>query len=278
MADIKIVMTDLDGTFMHSIFNPFPENVEAMHKSQAKGVPVVAVTARNYNCASKLFRAAGFQGHVIINNGSAIHDAQTGETLWENAIPDPWLYEALRLSMEHCGVMEAYTSNEAVIYKKLPGYNPFYQREDEADVDPSLQRTRRFVESIDEMMNILSGHGQLVRVRFPNNEGPGSYYESLCRAGEFLITTSNPGIMEIMAAGSGKRGGCQQLARMLNIAPENVMTIGDQYNDVGMIIWAGIGVAVGSAKERVKELADYVSLPFDQGGVAHAIEKFVLNV
>ena len=81
-----------------------------------------------------------------------------------------------------------------------------------------------------------------------------------------------------MAAGSGKRGGCQQLARMLNIAPENVMTIGDQYNDVGMILWAGIGVAVGSAKERVKELADYVSLPFDQGGVAHAIEKFVLNV
>lgn len=67
------------------------------------------------------------------------------------------------------------------------------------------------------------------------------------------------GQMEIMAAGSGKRAGAQQLARLLHIPRENVMACGDHYNDVGMIEWAGIGVAMGNAQPRVKQLADYVA-------------------
>ena len=64
---------------------------------------------------------------------------------------------------------------------------------------------------------------------------------------------------------------------MLGVRREHVMTIGDNANDLAMLKWAGLGVAVGNAEERVKREADAVVARNDQAGVARAIETFVLG-
>ena len=95
--------------------------------------------------------------------------------------------------------------------------------------------------------------------------------------GEFMLTSSNEIVLEIMAAGSSKRNGAEQLAKALGIKREEVMCLGDGANDIGTINWAGVGVAMGNASDEVKAAADYVSCDFKQGGVARAVEKFILN-
>ena len=128
---------------------------------------------------------------------------------------------------------------------------------------------------LDELVAMMDGHAQLVRAKV-EGEIPTWFYNELIRSGEYMLTSSNPGLIEIMAAGSGKRAGVKQLAQLLHIPRENVMACGDQYNDVGMIQWAGIGVAMGNAQPRVKQLADYVAPVYTDGGVADAMERFVL--
>ena len=68
----------------------------------------------------------------------------------------------------------------------------------------------------------------------------------------------------------------QRIARKMNIQREEVMAIGDASNDMGMIEWAGFGVAVANAYPAVRDMADAVVPSNDELGVARAIQRFVL--
>ncbi len=275
---IRIVMTDLDGTFIRNVFEPIEENVRAMERCKAAGVPVCAVTARNYNCAERVFRRANFTDYVVTNNGSSIQDAKTGENLWENVIPDAWLRAALELCVRLNVPFQVHDSYTALHYGPTKSDEESYlDRENRLETDPRFHTVVEDAQDIDEILTRMNGHTQLIRIK-GDGELPSWFYTELIRCGDFTLTSSqpNPGQMEIMAAGSGKRAGAQQLARLLHIPRENVMACGDHYNDVGMIEWAGIGVAMGNAQPRVKQLADYVAPVYTEGGVADAMERFVL--
>ena len=98
---------------------------------------------------------------------------------------------------------------------------------------------------IDDVLRIADGKAELIRVFDYRENGvlPGTFYRDLIMGGEFMLTSSNPAVLEIMAAGSSKRN----------------------------------GVAMDNASDEVKAAADYVSCNFKQGGVAKAIEKYILN-
>ena len=90
------------------------------------------------------------------------------------------------------------------------------------------------------------------------------------------VTTSGRNCFEIMGEGVNKCSGVERLAAMHGIQMDEVMTLGDYYNDVPMLQAAGLGVAMGNAPEDVKACADYVTDTNENDGVAKAIEKFVL--
>ena len=273
---IRIVMTDLDGTFIRNVFEPVEANVRAMERCKAAGVPVCAVTARNFNCGERVFRRANFTHYVVTNNGSSIQDAKTGENLWENVLPEAWLRAAMELCIHMGAAFQVHDSYTAVHYGPTRAREECYlDRENRLETDPRFHTRVEVADDVDEVIRLMDGHAQLVRAKV-EGEIPPWFYSELIRSGEYMLTSSSPGLIEIMAAGSGKRAGVMQLARMLDIPRENVMACGDQYNDVGMIQWAGVGVAMGNAQPRVKELADYVAPVHTEGGVADAIERFVL--
>ena len=80
-----------------------------------------------------------------------------------------------------------------------------------------------------------------------------------------------------MRKGSSKGEAVAQLAKFYQISPDEVMCIGDSENDLSMIEFAGIGVAMGNAMDQVKEVADFVTKTNQEAGVAHAIDLYVLN-
>ena len=79
-----------------------------------------------------------------------------------------------------------------------------------------------------------------------------------------------------MKKGVSKGDTLAKLGELLDISPQEMMTMGDQENDLSMIELAGLGVAMGNATDQVKATAQYVSLTNEEDGVAHAIHKFIV--
>lgn len=90
------------------------------------------------------------------------------------------------------------------------------------------------------------------------------------------ITRWNPGSVDVIARGGGKRNAICLYLEKNGIAPEETIAFGDGENDMGMLQLAGIGVALGNAEEQVKAIADYVTDDIDEDGLANALKHFGL--
>jgi hydroxymethylpyrimidine pyrophosphatase-like HAD family hydrolase len=85
---------------------------------------------------------------------------------------------------------------------------------------------------------------------------------------------SEPFYLEVVPTGIDKAKGLEALRSRLGVMPAELIACGDGYNDISMIRYAGLGVAMGNAQDIVKEAADYVTLSNEADGVAHVIRKF----
>ena len=94
---------------------------------------------------------------------------------------------------------------------------------------------------------------------------------------KYTIMKSRPILLELMPKGVDKGSGIAVLADLLGFESSEVMALGDEANDAAMIEYAGMGVAMGNATDDIKSMAQYITKTNEEHGVAHAIQKFVLN-
>ncbi|WAH35630.1 Cof-type HAD-IIB family hydrolase [Alicyclobacillus dauci] len=102
-------------------------------------------------------------------------------------------------------------------------------------------------------------------------------WQTLEREERFELSNSHPLNVEVNPLGVTKATGLQTVCDYLNIDPSKVVVMGDSLNDVPMIKWAGLGVAMGNAQDTVKRVADFVTGRNDENGVAQAIERILNN-
>ena len=100
---------------------------------------------------------------------------------------------------------------------------------------------------------------------------PQEYYE------KYTIVRSTPFFLEILRPEENKGSGISLLAKEIGLKQEEIICVGDAGNDKHMIEYAGLGVAMGNATDEIKGMADYVTLSNDEDGVAHVINKFILE-
>jgi len=94
---------------------------------------------------------------------------------------------------------------------------------------------------------------------------------------KFTVSKVTPFNVEVMKKSTNKRSGLEKIAEQLQIKPQDIICIGDSGNDRQMIEYAGLGVAMGNAFPEIKKIADYVTFTNEDNGVAHVIDKFILN-
>ena len=94
---------------------------------------------------------------------------------------------------------------------------------------------------------------------------------------KYTVVRSTPYFLEFLNKEVNKGTGVKLLADHLRVKQEEVMTFGDAENDLDMIVYAGMGVAMANGFEEVKEAANYITDSNEEDGVAKAIEKFVLS-
>ena len=203
----------------------------------------------------------------ISNNGALVQKAATGECILQETLSfEDYLYfEALSremvFSFQAFDFDTLYTANKDIskytLHEVLLTGIPLKYRAIE-EMDPTLRFPK--VMMIDEPEKLDSALAMM----------PAEAFE------RFTIMKSAPFYLEILSKRVDKGTGVKMLADHLGIAQENVMALGDQGNDIAMVNYAGVGVAMGNAIPELKEIAQFVTHTNSEEGVAAAIEKFVL--
>ncbi|MFZ5229420.1 sugar-phosphatase [Enterobacter bugandensis] len=268
---IKLIAIDMDGTLLLPDHTISPAVKNAIAAARAKGVNVVLTTGRPYAGVHSYLKELHMNqpgDYCITYNGALVQKAADGSTVAQTALSyDDYLFLE-KLSREvgsHFHALDRntlYTANRDISYytvhESYVATIPLVFCEAEI-MDPATQFLK--VMMIDEP-EILDK--AIARI-------PAEVKE------KYTVLKSAPYFLEILDKRVNKGTGVKSLADALGIKQEEIMALGDQENDIAMIEFAGVGVAMDNAIPSVKEVADFVTKSNLEDGVAYAIEKFVLQ-
>lgn len=268
---IKLIAIDMDGTLLRPDHTISPAVKQAIAAARAQGVNVVLTTGRPYAGVQSYLQALQMTDagdYCITYNGALVQKASDGSTVTQIALNyDDYCYlEQLSCELEcHFHALDRhtlYTANRHIspytVHESFVSTIPLVFCEAEK-MDPATQFLK--VMMIDEPAILDQAIARI----------PQAVKE------KYTVLKSAPYFLEILDKRVNKGTGVQSLAEALNIKAEEVMAIGDQENDIAMIAFAGVGVAMANAIPSVKEAANFITHSNLEDGVAYAIERFVLN-
>ena len=272
MAEIKLIATDLDGTFLQGGDTPHPKNIEAVRACQAAGIKVCACTGRSFNWCRDIIEQVGFDDFCVVNNGASIVDWRTGRHRYRNRF-EPESVERIIDVMMSYGATFGLTGFETLYM--LEGYvSPWHVQMSEEERKRSHAHIFQTKEAL---VQACKDDVERMNLNLPFLETFDDLSEKLSRVADVEITASGPHSLEITHMDGDKSQTLMVLADIYNVKPENVMAFGDSFNDLYMLAWAGTGVAMGNADQRLKAVADFVTDTNKNAGVAQAIYQIALG-
>lgn len=275
-ADIRLLVLDIDGTLAGESNQINAPVLEAIRAVQQRGVAVAIATGRMYQSALRFYQAVGSTLPLMAYQGAFIKDPHTQTLHRHTPLPRQLALEILA----YLAPMEAknelsihlYIDDQLHVRAVIDDTKAYAQR---SGIEPvaagdlaallarnaAIDTTKLLAlsENVGLLTDILSHLGQ----RYPTDD----LY--LTRSVEYFVEATHPQ--------ANKGEAVRFLAEdLLGLTPDQVMTIGDNYNDLEMLRYAGIGVAMGDAPDPVKQGADWVAPGVEADGVAMALREFLL--
>ncbi|MGH4124581.1 MAG: Cof-type HAD-IIB family hydrolase [Clostridium sp.] len=265
----KLLAIDMDGTLLNSNKIISKGNKAAIKKAIEKGVKVVITSGRGLNGLEKFLDEVNLRGeneYLIANNGGTIYRTSDFECISYKGLRGRDLVKAHALSVEIGLNMIAYTHKGSIASEE----NEFTRFETEYVGNPvKILDFNRDINDGDEITKILFSQTEELLAK-KMLEIPKEFYS------EYNVVKTMPIVLEVMDKDCNKGYGVKVLGDMLGIKKDEIICIGDEANDIEMITYAGLGIAMGNAIEELKDAAEYVTSDNDNDGVAKAIEKFIL--
>ncbi|HYH01892.1 MAG TPA: Cof-type HAD-IIB family hydrolase [Bacillota bacterium] len=264
---IRCIALDLDDTLLRSDLTIDAADQQAIRRAVATGVTVLLASGRMVQSMRPYVEQLGLDVPLIAYNGAIIQEAISGKILYHLPVPSQ---EALRLLpvFRRRGVhLNAYVNDqlymdELTVWGQKYAANAGVIPHPVGDLGPVLAEGQP---------HKLLGVGELEQVDALRKELEVEFN------GVLQFVKSKPNYLEILAPGVSKGQALAELTRSWGFKPEEVMAVGDAPNDLSMICWAGVGVAIGNARDEVKQAADLVVADHDHQGVAEAIERVVFG-
>lgn len=263
---IKLVVSDVDGTIVERDEVLHDETVEMARRLRAAGVHYTIATGRVHSQVENYVQQLQLDVPYIACNGGVI--VQNGKTLLHNTIPlaplRPLIHKA-----DEMGMSLLYSVNGHEEAYRLTGYV-----QDQRDKFGRYLTPHVFTE--DEWATLqLDKLIVMAKVR----NGSLDIIETMLKQlpPEYGYTRYANKSIDIMHKAGTKEQGIAALCAMLGITMDEVLAVGDDLNDIGMIQQAGVGVAVANALDCVKQSADYVATQPNYLGVLEAAEKYCLH-
>ena len=271
-AQIKLLILDIDGTISGRSNQVSSRVKHAISAAQAQGVRVGIATGRMYKSALRFHHEIGADLPLIAYQGAWIQDPATGVTHRHLPVPIAIAQELIDY-FEQPHLLDKLSIH---VYRD----DCLYVREINHDTKAYIGRSGVEVIAAPDLRAVLTERPTKILAMSEDIALIQHLLTDLnlrYTPAELHITTSVPIFLETTQAGVNKGSAIDYLVKLIGITAENVLAIGDNYNDVEMLAYAGIGVAMGNAPEDVRSLGDWVAPHVDEDGVAVAIEKFILN-
>lgn len=263
---IRMVAIDLDGTLLRSDKRLSLRTARAIQQARQRGVRVVLASARPPRSVRDIYRHLDLDTLQINYNGALVHDPHRRRNLFHQPLSPKLASRIARLARR--------LDPDIVVSVEI--LDKWYT--DRVD-DSLMTETARFQspDFIGPLTSFL--HVPVTKLMLL---APPARLEPVRQAirekfrGHVEILISDDYLLQVVRAGVDKALALDRVAQLYGIEPDQVMAIGDAPNDLGMLRWAGLGVAVDNAWPMVRDVAKAVVPSNDQDGVAVALEQFVL--
>lgn len=263
----KLIAIDMDGTLLRKDNTISERTKHSIQNTIKKGVKVVLASGRPLEGLTRYLDELNLSGHddyVMSFNGSIVQNVRTKKIIFKRTLTGSHLKKLYALSKELGVNIHAFTK-EGCITPKMSEYTAY---------EGHINGIEVHIVDFDSILD----NEVVIKVMFVDPEEkleqamrllPQSIYE------EYTVVRSAPFFLEFLNKEASKGLGIKALGNYLGINQEEIICIGDANNDLDMIQFAGLGVAMGNAFESVKEVADFITKNNDEDGVALVIEKFI---
>lgn len=266
-----LIATDVDGTLLDNDENVTPRTRAAVWAAVEAGTQFVLATGRPPRWIAQVVDGLGFAPIAVCANGSVIYDPAADRIISARTLSTDQLAElselatrlipSAGLAVERVGrsAHDAATPQ----FVSSPGYEHAWLNPDNTEVSlqdllaaPAVKLLIRQAGARSaDMLTVLEPHVGLL--------------------GDLTYSTNN-GLIEVVPLGISKATGVEEVARPLGITAQDVVTFGDMPNDIPMLRWAGLGVAMGNAHPEAIAAADEVTAPNTDDGLARVLERWWL--
>ena len=261
---IRLVATDLDGTLLRSDGTVSEVTRAVLREVDALGIPVVFVTARPLRWMEDLWPLVGSHGHAVVSNGAITYDVPAREVGDVAALPRD-------VGLSVCAAIRETLPSAAYALEALGAFC-----REASYVEPLPDPIGTRIGPIEQIWPAEPVVKLLVRADVRADDLRVAVQSAVGAA--VTVTWSGDGLMEISAAEVTKAVALARVCQALDVPATDVVAFGDMPNDVAMLQWAGLGLAVANADPAVLAVADRVVGHHDADGVARAlVDLFALN-
>jgi Cof subfamily protein (haloacid dehalogenase superfamily) len=270
--DIRLLVLDLDGTIVDQSNCIRDSVVQAVALVQSRGVAVAIATGRRYESSLPAYDFIGATQPLICFEGGLIRDRHTGVTHRHWPL-EPYVIRQIldhteRLSLTGQLSVHFYIEDDLYVSNLNDASSRFF--EGSTVVPIVVNDLRSLVNRATTKVMVLSDDVEIMTRLSTDLKNS----ESRTRIRDYKSIT----LLEAFHPTATKRLAVKYLAEeIMALRPENVMAVGDDFNDIEMIEYAGIGVAMGNAPAPVKACADWVTSTIEKDGVAKAVEEWILR-
>jgi len=268
-----MIAVDMDGTLLNSKKEISDKNREALIYAKEKGVKIVIATGRLYTSAKWYAKLIGVNVSLISCNGAQIREEEFGDVIYFNFLDKEKCYKVLDICQkydvyyQYFSETTVYTdkrSYSSVRYVKWNEMIPVEERVPIKVVEDNYKNIENLDEGILKFLIISNNYALLNKIR-----------DELAEDNIFELTKSLIDNVEVVNKGVSKGRALEILSGYYNIPKDEIIAIGDNENDLSMIKFAGLGIAMGNSTELIKLNADYITKSNDEDGVASAIYEFI---
>lgn len=259
-----LIAIDVDGTLLNGNHRLTRAVIEAVREAAASGAEIVLATGRGPTNSIPLLEEIGLQGTLITHNGAATVESEGRRVLHSFSIPP--------------GAMERY-----IVYCRENGVH--------FDLNTAFEM---YCESSTPEADEMYGHYRVMPIRrLPDDPLPPDLVKFTAFGSKELMDRvqreweawdsplkrirSGDWFIDVQQADVNKGSALRRLAALRGIDRSRIMAVGNYYNDIDMLRFAGLGIAMGNSPDEVKRAADAVTLTNDEDGVAHAIRRYALE-
>jgi Cof subfamily protein (haloacid dehalogenase superfamily) len=276
---VKLIALDIDGTLLDSNAHLPDENRSAIVEAAARGIEITLVTGRRFDFARSIAEQLPCDLHLIVSNGSLIK-SKDGETHQRLLLTSATARRVLEATPE-------FRPGAAVVFDRPRAGQVILERVDWDDPFRGgyFRRNREFIAEVAPLTACLDGEDP-IQVMYvgacESMRAAKQALETISIAGEYTLALTeyesrNLSILDVLRRGVTKGAALAEWVRRRGITRDQVMAVGDNWNDREMLEFAGLPVLMGNCIPELKSLGWVVTLSNDENGVAEAIRTFALG-